>query len=124
MFKKQFIFILSLLILHLFLSQSFAFLISNLNHSSETGLSINSIYTNEDVIQEFNISTHANLWSVNKDESSKEENNLEKISTLAYLFFCGLIYSTTPPFFLNTIFLAEPTISFTPLFLLNNIFRL
>lgn len=66
MLKKQFIYLLSLLTLQLFLSQSFAFLIASINHSSDTELSISSYDTNIDLIYEFNISTHANLWSVNK----------------------------------------------------------
>lgn len=124
MLKKLFISILSVLILHLFLSQSFAFLIASLNHSSDTELSISSSGTSEDLIYEFNISTHANLWSVNKDESNKEESNLEFLSAFAYCFLCGLCYSENEINTINFSGSAKFKTSSLPVYILNRVFRL
>lgn len=124
MLKKQFLYLLALLTLQLFLSQSFAFLIASINHSSDTELSISSSGTIVDLIYEFNISTHANLWSVNKDESNKEESNLELISSIAYFEMYGLCYKENE--IKNSIFLINNTLKshHLPFYILNRVFRL
>lgn len=85
MLKKQFILLLSVFILQLFLAQTIAFLISSLNHSDSIELTNNNERASEFSIIEFNISTHANIWSINKDENGKEESNLEIIAKFIHI---------------------------------------
>ncbi len=124
MLKRQLIYLLSFLILQLFLSQTIALLTFNVNHSKEALTSYHFADSGKNNIQEFNISTLANLLSVNKDENNKEESNLDILGTFAYNLLCGLCYSEyeknsffcIPHFKFNTLLL--------PVYIINKVFRL
>jgi hypothetical protein len=124
MLKKQFILLLSVIILHLFLSQSFAFIVYSYNHDNQTELSGKLSSTNKDSIQEFNISTHACLWSINKDESDKEESNLEIMSAIAYLLFSGFTYSKAKLLSIFGHVQNHATFKNLPVFILIQVFRI
>lgn len=122
MFKKIFLYIITLVTLQLFLSQSIATVVFKFNHSHES--SLNSQLSNSYSIEEFNITTHTNLLSINKDENNKEESNLDILGAIAYSLLCGVCYSEyekisvscIPHFKFNTLLL--------PVYIVNKVFRL
>lgn len=124
MLKKNIIYLLSFLILQLFLSQTIAVLIFNINHSKEAITSYHFADSGKSNLEEFNISTHANLLSVNKDENNKEESNLDILSTFVYNLLCGLCYSEYP----QNISFSIPHFKFNtllqPVYIKNKVFRL
>lgn len=124
MLKKQISYILCLIVLHLFLSQTFAFIISKINNDSFNELSYLNYSSFEHSFIEFNISTHANIWSLSKDENNKDETNLEIYSALYNelyhqiinyfsLQICNFLFS------LQTLFFVQ-----FPVYLFIQVFRL
>lgn len=124
MLKKQFILVLSVFILHLFLSQTLAFLISTINQTDSIELRNNSESASEFSIVEFNISTHANILSINKDENGKEESNLEIIAKFIQIINQDILKSNSLEISSN---LYKNCFSYTlllPVYILIQIFRL
>lgn len=124
MLKKQFILVLSVFILHLFLSQTFAFLISTINQTYSIELRNNSESASELSIVEFNISTHANILSINKDENGKEESNLEIIAKFIQIINQDILKNNSLEISSN---LYKNYFSYTlllPVYILIQIFRL
>lgn len=124
MFKTKLIYLLSLLTLQLFLSQTIAILTFNIKHSKQALTSYPFADNGTNNISEFNLSTHTFLLSINKDENNKEESNLDILSIFAYNFICGICYSELeknstfciPHFKFNTLLL--------PVYIINKVFRL
>ncbi|MFN4233896.1 MAG: hypothetical protein ACK4IK_03720 [Bacteroidia bacterium] len=124
MLKKQFILLLSLFTLHLFLSQTLAFVISGIFKSNSIELSNKRNGSTDFSFEEFNISTHANIWSLSKDENNKEETNLEIFSA-----FCNELYHQILSYFsikncnISLTFHAHSLIQI-PVYLFIGVFRL
>lgn len=124
MLKKQFILLISVFILHLFLSQTFAFLISTINHSDAIELTSNNDSSNEFAIIEFNISTHTKILSINKDENNNEESSLEIIAKYIYIINQAILNSFSFEISSNFYKNIYSFISSQPVYILIQIFRI
>jgi hypothetical protein len=121
MLKKLFSYLLILFSLQLFLSQSVALLIT---HLTDNEISDISLFSNNDCISEFNISTHTNTLFADKDESNEEESNLEILSSIAFYVLNSFSLfekeSANSNFFLNNTSKSY----LPPFYILNRVIRL